>query len=204
VKANGNYRFTNLWTGYIKASTTGYWEFQMEKDVDAYVTMWADIPAKKNGLCFTGALAAAPTSGNFLVRAWHNGKYASSGRVYMEQGVFYPVRIQYSNDGNNSRKFNGIRAGFATSATGTLTWANTKQQSGKMEFMHYKEGGGCWAANGVRDSTSNTYINKYGFKICTSSSDPHLPLFPSGERMPVQRLGPCPDQGMRFTIRVQS
>ena len=62
----------------------------MEKDVDAYVTMWADIPGKKNGLCFTGALAAAPTSGNFLVRAWHKGTYALSGRVYMEQGVLYP------------------------------------------------------------------------------------------------------------------
>lgn len=72
---------------------TGYWSFKMDKDVDASATVWADIPAKNGGHCFRGVLATKPTSSNYLVRAWHNGKYDTSSRVYMQKGVFYPGRL---------------------------------------------------------------------------------------------------------------
>ena len=115
------------------------------------------------------------------------------------------VRIQHSNDGKNSWKFNGIKAGFSMSPSSNKEWANLKDHgwAGRMTFMHFPDGADCWAAGGVRDTTSNTYINKYNYKICNSSSDPHLPFYPSGERMPVRlRLGPCPDQCMHSPIRV--
>ena len=98
------------------------------------------------------------------------------------------VRIQFSNDGKNSWKFLGLKAGFALDMASNLAWANIKSHSDKLSFMHYPAGATCWAAGGLQDSTTTTMRNKMSPvpPICTTTSDPWLPRYPSGE------LSTCP------------
>lgn len=115
------------------------------------------------------------------------------------------VRIQFSNDGNNSWKFLGILAAFTRDTTSTQSFKNIKSHSDRLSFMHYPAGATCWAAGGLQDSTSTSLRNKINPvpPICKTSSDPYLPNYPSGERVRV-RPGPggCPNQGMHSPVRM--